>query len=142
MSEEIKQKCQTCGARIDRERTMSRFETDVLSFLRHNRFIRRDSCILCVQKHIGAAMQYYREMLNAKNSGTVSHTAVVNIKLNHLSIIGELQCAIDESMEYTELNEAIIQQERNYRYEGIEPNWEIIAALIVKYETSTNNEII
>lgn len=127
-------KCPVCGARRERERTMSRFEHDILSFLRDNRLVKRDSCILCVQKHIGKAMQYYNEMLTAKDSGKADGTAAVNVKLNHLAIIGELGCAIDESDQYAELQTAILEQERQYRYEGIEPNWTYIASLIVEYE--------
>ena len=37
-------------------------------------------------------------------------------------------------MEYPDLHAAIIEQERLYRYEGIEPDWRAIAALIVEYE--------
>lgn len=126
--------CPVCGARRARERVMSRFEQDILSFLRDNRLVAMDSCILCVQKHVGTAMQLYKELLRATASGTTDGKAAVNVKLNHLAIIGELQCAIKESTEYTDLNTALIAQERQYRYEGIEPDWSYIAALIVEYE--------
>jgi hypothetical protein len=79
-------------------------------------------------------MEYYKEMLTAKDSGKADGTAAVNIKLNHLAIIGELGCAIDEADEFSDLQTAIQDQERAYRYEGIEPDWEYIAALIVEYE--------
>ena len=127
-------KCPVCGARREREQRMSRFEHDILSFLRDNRLVTMDSCILCVQKHVGTAMQLYKEMLRATGSGTTEGKAAVNVKLNHLAIIGELQCAIKESTEYTDLNTALIEQERQYRYEGIEPDWNYVAALIVEYE--------
>lgn len=127
-------KCPICGARRERERTMSRFETDIIAYLRSNRIIRFDSCIICVQKHVGTAMQYYVEMLKAKDSGKADGSAKVDIKRNHLQVIGELNCAIDESAEYTDLHNALIAEERKYRYEGIEPDWDYIIALIVEYE--------
>ena len=126
--------CPVCGARREREQRMSRLEMDIVDYLRSNRIVRFDSCIICVQKHVGTAMQYYAEMLKAKDSGKKDGTAKVDIKRNHLKIIGELNCAIDESAEYTDLNTALIEQERQYRYEGIEPDWNYIAALIVEYE--------
>lgn len=131
---EKERKCPVCGARREREQRMSRFESDILDYLRNNRLIKRDSCILCVQKHIGTAMRYYAEMMTAKDSGKVDGEAAVNIKLNHLAIIGELGCARDEAEEYTDLYNAIKEQERNYRYEGIEPDWRLLAAMIIEYE--------
>lgn len=127
-------KCPVCGARREREQRMSRFEHDILDFIRQNRLVKRDSCILCVQKHVGKAMEYYKEMITAKDSGKADGTAAVNIKLNHLAIIGELGCAIDEADEFSDLQTAIQDQERAYRYEGVEPDWEYLAALIVEYE--------
>lgn len=127
-------KCSVCGARRERERVMSRFEADIVTHLRNQRFIRLDSCITCVQKHVGTAMQYYAEMLKAIDSGKPDGTARIDIKRNHLKVIGELNCAIDESAEYTDLQTALISAERAYRYEGIEPEWDTIAALIIEYE--------
>lgn len=131
---EKERKCPVCGARRERERTMQRFEQDILEYIRSNRLIKRDSCILCVQKHVGRAMEYYNEMLTAKNSGKIDGTAEVNIMLNHLAILGHLGCAIEESDDYFDLQTALLEQERAYRYEGIEPDWRYIAALIVEYE--------
>lgn len=131
---EKERKCPVCGARRDREQRMSRFESDILSYLRQNRMVKRDSCLLCVQKHVGRAMEYYKEMLTAKNSGTATGEAAVNVMLNHLSVLGHLGCAIEESDDYAEVQDALIEQERQYRYEGIEPDWRYIAALIVEYE--------
>lgn len=131
---EKERKCPVCGARREREQRMSRFESDILDYLRDNRITKRDSCIICVQKHIGTAMRYYAEMMSAKDSGKVDGEAAVNIKLNHLAIIGELGCARDEAEEYTDLYNAIKEQERNYRYEGVEPDWRYLAALIVEIE--------
>jgi hypothetical protein len=79
-------------------------------------------------------MEYYKEMLTANGSGTAEGTAAVNVKLNHLSVLGHLGCAIEESDEFADLQAAIIKEERNYRYEGVEPDWIYLAALIVEYE--------
>ena len=46
---------------------------------------------------------------------------------NHLKILGHLGCAIEESEDFSELNELLIQTERNYRYEGLGPDWEKIS---------------
>lgn len=127
-------KCPVCGAKRDRERVMSRFEADIVNHLRNQRFIRFDSCITCVQKHVGTAMQYHAELLKAIDSGKADGTARVDVKRNHLKVIGELNCAIDESAEYIDLQTALITAEREYRYEGIEPDWNAITALIVEYE--------
>lgn len=127
-------KCPVCGARREREHRMSRFDNDILDFIRQNRLVKRDSCILCVQKHIGRAMEYYQEMLTAHNSGTDDGTAAVDVKLNHLSVLGHLGCAIEESDQFEDLQTAITEQERQYRYEGTEPDWRYLAALIIEYE--------
>ena len=131
---EKERNCPVCGAKREREQRMSRFDSDILNYIRQNRLIKRDSCILCVQKHIGRAMEYYKEMLSAKGSGTADGDAAINVMLNHLAILGHLGCAIEESDDYADLQIAIIEQERQYRYEGIEPDWRYIAALIVEYE--------
>lgn len=127
-------KCPVCGARRERERTMSRFESDIVEYLRQQRVFKRDSCILCVQKHVGRAMEYYKEMLTAQGSGAADGTAAVNVKLNHLAVLGQLGCAFEEADDFSDLQTALLEQERKYRYEGIEPDWQYLAALIVEYE--------
>ena len=127
-------KCPICGAQHQRANIMSKFESELLQMLRRNRIVKRDSCLLCVQKHIGRARVYYQELLSANNSGHPDGTAAVNIKLNHLAILGHLGCAIEECDNYTELQDEIIKFERQYRYEGLEPDWELIASMIVKIE--------
>lgn len=127
------EKCPTCGARINRENRMNYFHNDIVSFLRENRVVKHDSCILCVKKHIGTAMVLYDEILKSQGSGNSEGTAKVNIQVNELQLIGNLQCAIDESEDYPELNEQIKVDERAYRYQGIQPNWNKISELIVKY---------
>ena len=128
-------KCPVCGAKREREHRMARYESDFVEYLLRNRIVQFDSCMICVKKHIGTAMRLYKELINAKNSGKYDTSeGAVNEMLDHLSIIGELQCAFKESMDYPDLHTAIIAQERLYRYEGIEPDWRAIAALIVEYE--------
>jgi hypothetical protein len=132
---ERERKCPVCGARRERERRMLYHERDFIDYLLSNRIVQFDSCIICVKKHVGTAMRLYYELTNAKNSGKyTTGEGSVNIMLDHLAIIGELQCAAKESTAYVDLHDAIIEQERMYRYEGIEPNWRYIAALIVEYE--------
>lgn len=132
---ERERKCPVCGAKRERERTMSMFERDFVDYLLRNRIVQFDSCMICVKKHVGTAMRLYKELINAKSSGKYdSKEGAVDEMLDHLSIIGEMQCAQRESMEYTDLHNALLEQERSYRYEGIEPDWRYIAALIVEYE--------
>lgn len=125
-----KDSCPTCGARFERERMMHRFDYSITDFLRQNRVAKLDSCILCVEKHVSRAMIYFDELLTAKGSGTSTGTASVNIPMNHLKILGHLGCAIEESEDYTELNTYLIDAERDYRYEGISPDWSTISSLI------------
>ena len=120
---EAAEKCPTCGARRNRESMMRRFEDEIGHFLRENRFVKMDSCILCVQKHVSRAMIYYEELMTAQGSGTADGTASVSVMKNHLKILGHLGCAIEESEDYPELNAMLIETERNYRYEGLGPDW-------------------
>ena len=102
---------------------MRLFEDEIGRFLRENRFVKMDSCILCVQKHVSRAMIYYEELMTAQGSGTADGTASVSVMKNHLKILGHLGCAIEESEDYPELNAMLIETERNYRYEGLGPDW-------------------
>ena len=79
---------------------MRRFEDEIGRFLRENRFVKMDSCILCVQKHVSRAMIYYEELMTAQGSGTADGTASVSVMKNHLKILGHLGCAIEESEDY------------------------------------------
>lgn len=126
--------CPTCGAQRHRERVMSGFESDLVDWLRLNRIVRRESCLLCVQKHVGRAMEYYNEMITSKNSGNVDGVGAINVKLNHLALLGHLGCAIEECDDFPDLQDLIVAQERQYRYEGVEPDWKCIAELIIKAE--------
>ena len=127
--------CKTCNSARGARDRFDMLNYELMYYLKNNRVIRRDSCILCVQKHIGRAMEYYTEMLTAIGSGKPSGEAAIDVKLTHLSILGHLGCAIEEADEYTDLQEYLIAQERNYRYDGVEPNWKEIAALIIRYES-------
>ena len=137
---EASEKCPTCGARRFRENSMRRFEDEIGRFLRENRFVKMDSCILCVEKHVARAMVYYEELMTAKDSGTSDGSASVSVMKNHLKILGHLGCAIEESEDFTELNDLLIQTERNYRYEGLGPDWEKILDFLSKEETLKNTE--
>ena len=128
------EKCPTCGARRYDEMTMHRFHADIVDFLRERRVVKYDSCMLCVKGHVGEAMTKYLEILKAKGSGKAdTQEGKVNIMLNELTVIGNLRAAFQEAEDFPELYEQIKTDERAYRYEGIEPNWPAIAALILKY---------
>ena len=103
---------------------MFRTEGGIIELIRELRLIKRDSCIQCVEKHIGKALVLYKELL------TSTETNNVNVELNHLEIIGNLQAATDEAEQWPELYDAIDVAERGYRYKGEEPNWIEIAEKI------------
>lgn len=132
--------CPVCAARKNREQIIHRFENDIIQMLHSVSLVSLDSCILCVQKHISRAMTYYEEMLTASNSGMSDGTASVNMKINHLKVLGHLGCAIEESDDFTELHQLLIDYERAYRYEGISPDWKKLAAEIVKVEESQKKQ--
>lgn len=122
--------CPVCGQHRENERRMRQFNLGILDFIRDQRIVKMDSCILCVKKHIGRAMVYYEEMLTADGSGKADGTASVNVPLNHLKVIGHLGCAVEESEDFAELHSELLRMERAYRYEGIAPDWNLIANLI------------
>lgn len=132
--------CPVCAARKNREQIIHRFENDIIQMLHSVSLVSLDSCILCVQKHISRAMTYYEEMLTAANSGMADGTASVNMKINHLKVLGHLGCAIEESDDFTELHKLLIDYERAYRYEAISPDWKKLAEEIVKVEESQKNQ--
>lgn len=100
-----------------------RFEDELMRYIKSNPTFRRESCFYCVEKHIGSAMQYQREMMTAINSGTLSKQAEINIYQNYLSIVGEMNLAAEESEQWEELNAMIKASERSLRYDHILPNW-------------------
>lgn len=123
---EKQRKCPTCGAIRERMGRMTRFEDEIVRWLRETNATASDSCILCVEKHVSRAMILWEELLSASGSGTKDGVASVNVYRNHIKIIGHLGNAYDESTDFVELHEMLKEAERNYRYEGIVPNWEVI----------------
>jgi len=116
--------CPTCAAERHNTMRMRGFEQSILQHIREQRLVKRDSCIQCVEKHIGKALVLYKELLTATEKNNV------NVELNHLEIIGNLQAATDEAEQWPDLHDTIDAAERGYRYTGEEPNWTRIAELI------------
>ncbi len=125
-------KCLICGARRERESMMNRFEDEISRWLRETNASASDSCILCVEKHVGKALVLWDEMITAQGSGNKDGKASVHVYRNHVKIIGHLGNAVDESIEFTELHELLKSSERSYRYEGITPDWDKIIELMEK----------
>ena len=126
--------CASCGADRNKIVKMFGFEQTLVRHIRQNRLVKRDSCIQCVEKHIGKALVLYEELLAA------TETNNVNVELNHLEIIGNLQAATDEAEQWTELHNRIDTAEREYRYKGNGPDWVSLAEAIaiVKTEQQLN----
>ena len=127
-------KCPVCGALRDRERFMRRYEDELSEFLRRNNEVKRDSCIYCVEKHVGKAMVLLDELLSNRplhaEHGTAEYDARIKTELNHIGILGNLQAATDEAEEWQELHDTLLSAEREYRYHGTVPDWEKISGLI------------
>lgn len=121
---EAQRNCPTCGAERDQAMRMFSFEQSIVQHIRERRLIKRDSCIQCVEKHIGKALVLYKELL------TATETNNVNVQLDHLEVIGNLQAATDEAEEWPALHDAIDEAERGYRYKGLGPDWDAIAKMI------------
>lgn len=132
------QKCPACGAARGRIEFMRRTEESLSRFLLEQNAdaLNADSCILCVEKHIGDAVTLTKELLAAAGSGKTVEpgkvTASVNVYRNHLEIIGNLCEAYKESRAWPELHELLKQSERAYRYEGLIPDWNNILALMIE----------
>lgn len=126
--------CPVCGARHRRTEFMREFDLQLIEFLRTNNITRRDSCITCVEKHIGYAKRLFAESLTLQDAPRGS------IELNHLDIIGELRAATEEASEYETLYRTLLQAERDYRYEGLEPAWSKIAEMIVEVKSNSSKE--
>ena len=120
--------CPTCGAIRERMRHMERFEDEIVRWLRETNAAASDSCILCVEKHVSRALVLWEELLSAAGSGAKDGSAAVNVYRNHIKIIGHLGNAYDESADFPELHELLKAAERNYRYEGIAPDWPALLA--------------
>ena len=131
---EKQKSCPVCGALRERERFMRRYEDELSMFLRRNNEVKRDSCIYCVEKHVGKAMVLLDELLSNRplhaEHGSAEYDARIKTELNHLGIIGNLQAATDEAEECPELHDTLLSAEREYRYHGIVPDWEKISGMI------------
>lgn len=121
-------KCPTCGAIRERMGRMTRFEDEIVRWLRETNAAASDSCILCVEKHVSRALVLWEELLSVAGSGAKDGSAAVNVYRNHIKIIGHLGNAYDESADFPELHEQLKAAERNYRYEGIAPDWPALLA--------------
>lgn len=120
--------CPTCGAIRERMWRMEHFEDEIVRWLRETNAAASDSCILCVEKHVSRALVLWEELLSAAGSGAKDGSAAVNVYRNHIKIIGHLGNAYDESADFPELHELLKAAERNYRYEGIAPDWPALLA--------------
>jgi hypothetical protein len=74
--------CPTCGADREAMGRMRSFEQSIVEHIRTQQLVLRDSCIQCVEKHLGKAMVLYKELLTAAETNNVA------VELNHLEIIG------------------------------------------------------
>lgn len=116
--------CPVCGARTRQQgMRMQIIEDEIIRWLRENNVTATDSCIFCVEKHVGRALILWEESLSAQDSGTAEGVGRVNTYLNHIKIIGHLGNAYDESADYPELHEVLKKAERQYRYSGTVPPW-------------------
>lgn len=113
-----------------------RFEDELMRYIRTNPTFRRESCFYCVEKHIGSAMQYHRELLTAQNSGAKDGQAEISIYKNYLSVVGELNLAAEEAEAWEELQTIIKACERTLRYDHIFPNWDNLLAEMLKVKES------
>jgi hypothetical protein len=82
----------------------------------NNDNISRQSCIECVEKHIGAAFVIASEI----------HDGYAY----RLRLIGHLHEAEDESQQYLELHNLIRQTRKEYQKNNTIPNWELLAQKI------------
>lgn len=131
-------RCPTCGQNSMR---MAAFENQISTYLmeQNPNALAADSCILCVEKHIGDAMTLTKELMTASNSGTLKNgqiTSSVNAYRNHVEIIGNLCEAAKESVKWTKLHDAILKAERQYRYNGVIPEWDVILAVMSEVRRS------
>lgn len=127
--------CPTCSGRgklnradfENRDHFMRRrFEDELMNYIRTNPNFVRESCFYCVEKHIGSAMQYQRELQTALNSGTKDGQAEISIYKNYLSVVGELNLAAEEAEAWEELHTMLKASERALRYDHLFPNWNVL----------------
>ena len=123
-------KCPSCGqTRLDAQNTME-LDREVTNWIRNSNATQLDSCILCVEKHVGRAMVAYDELCSSDNSGTTTGDASINPYKARILVIGHLGHAIEESYEYTELHSLLHSDERAFRYSCKVPQWAKIVKLI------------
>lgn len=131
--------CPTCSGRgkvdIDMDynrRFRDKYDHEIMLYIRSNPNFRRESCFMCVEKHVSAAMQYHAELRKAQNSGTADGQAQINIYQNYLSILGELNLAAEEAEQWQDLHTMLQACERTLRYDHIFPNWNNLLAEMLK----------
>ena len=78
--------------------------------------ISRESCIECVEKHLGAALVMLSEIRAGYDY--------------RLRVIGHLHEAEDESQAWPELHDAIRQARKTYQQTGQVPNFEALAQAV------------
>lgn len=137
LDKETSKRCPKCGHSTIGMSRMRSFENSISNFLltlnaSGSSSLDAKTCLMCIEKHIGDAMTLYKELITADGSGNNSGEASVNTYRNHLEIIGNLCEAYKESTDFIELHDLILISERNYRYEGIEPDWNRIMELMLK----------
>ncbi len=127
---EKQEKCPTCSqARLDAQNTRE-LDAEVTNWIRNSNSTQLDSCILCVEKHIGRAMVAYDELCSSDNSGTTTGDAAINPYKSRILVIGHLGHAIEESYEYTALHSLLQSDERAFRYSCKAPQWAKIVKMI------------
>jgi hypothetical protein len=119
---EKSRRCPTCGAQRTRESLFYNAEQGLMQMLREQQLIGRESCIECVEKHVGQAMVKIAEI----SSGYPTY---------HLLAVGHLQEAWEESTEYTELHDYLLEARRDYQREGKIPDWTRIAEMITEVKS-------
>lgn len=125
--------CPVCGARRNRIAELSRHSEGLVTFLRDNNFrLGQDSCILCVEKHLADAKRAIEKQRQEIEG--------VKIELQRLAAIGNLREATDESTEFKQLHDLLAIQERQYRYNDKDPDWEKIAAVILEVKAKIQEE--
>ena len=130
VADEKRDKCPSCGqTRLDAQNTMA-LDHEVTNWIRNSNSTQLDSCILCVEKHVGRAMVAYDELCSSDNSGTTTGDAAINPYKARILVIGHLGHAIEESYEYTALHSLLQSDERAFRYSCKVPQWAKIVKLI------------
>ena len=88
--------------------------------------ISRDSCLDCVEKHLGAAMVLLGEVRDGYEY--------------RLRIIGHLHEAEDESQEYNALHDAIREARKAWQEDGTVPDWEKLCGMAEKLQKSEKTD--